>query len=319
MARPKAQINFATLADGKNALLISDTPPDNPDVNTLWQDANDPNKVVLQWDGDEWIVWGMAFENIYVENIIINNGRFQEMEGVTIKSSEFISLFDRIDEDADSGETTRKVGTSTLKDGSLTIDSNTYSIDDSNLTRRLNHKVAKNNEQGFIQTRDDFDESGNITRTRSTVYAEFGLIMKDTQYEASGAEVYLEYQDLIVLEPILLSASSGWDRYVSSGDSAPIARRNMRTVTLMGAFKPLSDLTITGTTEEYLMCVLPIGYRPISRVERLNLGAGINSYRLTIYEDGRVTASRNRNSSGWTNLPSGGWHSIGVEFVAADI
>lgn len=80
---------YLVAQQGKDAIIISATPPTNPSKEDLWQDPNDATSTVYKWDGTQWIRWGISIDNLIVSNVQIENGVFKRVEGALIVGSEF--------------------------------------------------------------------------------------------------------------------------------------------------------------------------------------------------------------------------------------
>nr|DAY87273.1 MAG TPA: tail protein [Caudoviricetes sp.] len=132
----------------------------------------------------------------------------------------------------------------------------------------------------------------------------------------------LTFQDLMTIpETALSNSNSDWAVYATSGDSKPTALRRGRNVTLSGAFKPTKVLPSTGGDAQttYEICVLPVGLRPERQMVFMAPGSGIRLFWLTVNPDGVVSASRNRNETGYNDFPAGGYYSIACSFPAGNI
>lgn len=80
---------YLVAQQGKDAIIISATPPTNPAKEDLWQDPNDATSTVYKWDGTKWIHWGISINNLIASNVQIENGVFKRVEGALIVGSEF--------------------------------------------------------------------------------------------------------------------------------------------------------------------------------------------------------------------------------------
>ncbi|GAX47322.1 phage tail spike protein [Pseudolactococcus reticulitermitis] len=54
--------------DGTSGILLSDTPPEAPEIGQLWQDVSSEVQLIKKWNGDDWVIW-----ELYVENLNANN------------------------------------------------------------------------------------------------------------------------------------------------------------------------------------------------------------------------------------------------------
>ena len=101
---------YLVAQQGKDAIVISDTAPDNPTKGTLWQDSSVVPQIIKVFDGTAWSMWGMSLDNLLAPNILSENGVFKRLEG-----AEIVNTFSY----TDSGVT--YTGTTTMKDGNVTI------------------------------------------------------------------------------------------------------------------------------------------------------------------------------------------------------
>lgn len=102
---------YLVAQQGKDAIIISATPPTNPSKEDLWQDPNDATSTVYKWDGTQWIRWGISIDNLIASNVQIENGVFKRVEGALIVGSEFSNPYTRRYDDG-----TIKIGELTIKD-----------------------------------------------------------------------------------------------------------------------------------------------------------------------------------------------------------
>ncbi|MFS1080145.1 hypothetical protein [Enterococcus casseliflavus] len=102
---------YLVAQQGKDAIIISATPPTNPTKEDLWQDPNDATSTVYKWDGTKWIHWGISIDNLIASNVQIENGVFKRVEGALIVGSEFSNPYTRRYDDG-----TIKIGELTIKD-----------------------------------------------------------------------------------------------------------------------------------------------------------------------------------------------------------
>lgn len=102
---------YLVAQQGKDAIIISATPPTNPAKEDLWQDPNDATSTVYKWNGTKWIHWGISIDNLIASNVQIENGVFKRVEGALIVGSEFSNPYTRRYDDG-----TIKIGELTIKD-----------------------------------------------------------------------------------------------------------------------------------------------------------------------------------------------------------
>lgn len=75
---------------GENGIVVSKTPPDNPQVGQLWQ--TESGQPIMRWDGARWVLHYIAVDNLDVKKLsaitsdlgTVNAG---EINGVTIKGT----------------------------------------------------------------------------------------------------------------------------------------------------------------------------------------------------------------------------------------
>ena len=106
---------YLVAQQGKDAIIISATPPTNPAKEDLWQDPNDATSTVYKWDGTKWIHWGISIDNLIASNVQIENGVFKRVEGTVIVGSKFVNSFSY----TDGGVT--YTGSTTVEDGNVII------------------------------------------------------------------------------------------------------------------------------------------------------------------------------------------------------
>jgi len=125
----------------------------------------------------------------------------------------------------------------------------------------------------------------------------------------------LRYQDLLFYDDTLLSASSGFSQYATSGDNAPMVSRTGRNVRLSGAFKNNSELPINA---DMIMGVLPEWARPSRLVVQRQQASFNNGYLLTVKTDGTMSMSRHAAGASNVTVPAGSWLNIAVGYSAKD-
>ncbi|MCH4169309.1 MAG: hypothetical protein LKF42_08650 [Streptococcaceae bacterium] len=67
-----AQLSGAVIndgIDGKNNIILSDTEPIEPVVGQLWQNTSSTPEIVKEWDGSDWVTWGLYAPNINVDTL----------------------------------------------------------------------------------------------------------------------------------------------------------------------------------------------------------------------------------------------------------
>lgn len=106
---------YLVAQQGKDAIIISATPPTNPAKEDLWQDPNDATSAVYKWDGTKWIHWAISIDNLIASNVQIENGVFKRVEGTVIVGSKFVNSFSY----TDGGVT--YTGSTTVEDGNVII------------------------------------------------------------------------------------------------------------------------------------------------------------------------------------------------------
>ena len=284
---------------GREAIVVSSTAPINPSTGTLWQTPTDPN--VQKWDGTKWVTWGVAPENIIADNLVARDGKFEEIEGIKITGSEFQNPFTNEPIDGGDGTTGSSAsGLATLK-GKLSFDGE---IDTS-------HKFAT--EYGPVRL------GGTVRLKTASATTDPALMWWLNPYGLTlmvdGVGGTLRYQDLLFYDDTLLSASSGFSQYATSGDNAPMVSRTGRNVRLSGAFKNNSELPINA---DMIMGVLPEWARPSRLVVQRQQASYNNTYLLTVKTDGTMSMSRHAAGASNVTVPAGSWLNIAVGYSAKD-
>lgn len=225
---------YLVAQQGKDAIVISDTAPDNPTKGTLWQDSSVVPQIIKVFDGTAWSMWGMPIDNLLATNILSENGVFKRLEG-----AEIVNTFSY----TDSGVT--YTGTTTMKDGNVTI-SRTGS-DGSTWTTTMDRV------QGFVDTY----KSGPSAPSRVTQLGQGKLYMVE-----SGVGGYLPAAALNPASWTNLSYASGF----TTAENNPCQYRKVQLVDgswelqLRGQIKPTSgDFS---TTASPTGGILPAGFRP---------------------------------------------------------
>ncbi|MFS0944159.1 hypothetical protein [Enterococcus casseliflavus] len=284
---------------GREAIVINATAPSNPSTGTLWQMPSDPN--VKQWDGTKWVDWGISIDNIIADNLVAKDGKFEEIEGIKITGSEFQNPFTNEPINGGDGTTGSSAsGLATLK-GKLSFDGE---IDTS-------HKFAT--EYGPVRL------GGTVRLKTASATTDPALMWWLNPYGLTlmvdGVGGTLRYQDLLFYDDTLLSASSGFSQYATSGDNAPMVSRTGRNVRLSGAFKNNSELPINA---DMIMGVLPEWARPSRLVVQRQQASFNNGYLLTVKTDGTMSMSRHAAGASNVTVPAGSWLNIAVGYSAKD-
>ncbi len=287
---------------GREAIVVSATAPSNPSEGTLWQTPTDPN--VQKWDGTKWVDWGIAPENILVDNLVARDGKFEEIEGIKITGSEFQNPFTNEPIGGGDGSTgSTASGIATLK-GKLSFDGE---IDTS-------HKFAT--EYGPARL------GGTVRLKTASPTTEPALMWWLSPYgltlRVNGVGGTLRYQDLVVYKATGLSPASGYSRYSTSTTSTnyPSATRIGRIVNLTGAFANNSSIQSSAT--EVQMGVLPIGFRPAQDQRFVVQGSSMNRFLLVITTDGKIMHARYGTDS-YATIPKDSWLNISCVYAAADV
>ncbi|MGF2114312.1 hypothetical protein ACQUEU_08965 [Enterococcus casseliflavus] len=105
---------YLVAQQGKDAIVISDTAPDNPTKGTLWQDSSVVPQIIKVFDGTAWSMWGMPVDNLLATNILSENGVFKRLEGAEIVGSEFINPYTRSYNDGTFAQGTQRIGSAEL-------------------------------------------------------------------------------------------------------------------------------------------------------------------------------------------------------------
>lgn len=282
---------------GREAIVVSATAPSNPTTGMLWQTPTDPN--VQKWDGTKWVDWGISIDNIIADNLVAKGGKFEEIEGIKITGSEFQNPFTNEPINGGDGTTGSSAsGLATLK-GKLSFDGE---IDTS-------HKFVT--EYGPVRL------GGTVRLKTASATTDPALMWWLNPYGLTlmvdGVGGTLRYQDLLFYDDTLLSASSGFSQYATSGDNAPMVSRTGRNVRLSGAFKNNSELPINA---DMIMGVLPEWARPSRLVVQRQQASFNNGYLLTVKTDGTISMSRHAAGASNVTVPAGSWLNIAVGYSA---
>lgn len=231
---------YLVAQQGKDAIIISATPPTNPSKEDLWQDPNDATSTVYRWDGTSWVHWGVSIDNLIVSNVQIENGVFKRVEGTVIVGSKFVNSFSY----NDGGVT--YTGSTTIEDGNVIIersgsDGSTW-------------KTSMDRSLGFQDTY----KSGPSAPSRVTQLGQGKLYMAE-----AGVGGYLPAAALNPASWTNLSYASGF----TTAENNPCQYRKVQLVDgswelqLRGQIKPTSgDFS---TTASPVGGILPVGFRPI--------------------------------------------------------
>ena len=123
-----------------------------------------------------------------------------------------------------------------------------------------------------------------------------------TMTDSRGLGGNLTFQDLYNIGKTGIPAASGWSQYSTSPSSGnfPSATRLGRMVQVSGAFK--NNSTLPNKNDDYVVGVLPVGFRPQMRVRYLGKGAGTTIFLVTIEPNGEILISYR---VGWTGSSFG--------------
>jgi len=231
---------YLVAQQGKDAIIISSTPPTNPSKEDLWQDPNDATGTVYRWDGTSWVHWGVSIDNLIVSNVQIENGVFKRVEGTVIVGSKFVNSFSY----NDGGVT--YTGSTTIEDGNVIIERN--GSDGSTWKTSLDRSL------GFQDTY----KSGPSAPSRVTQLGQGKLYMAE-----AGVGGYLPAAALNPASWTNLSYASGF----TTAENNPCQYRKVQLVDgswelqLRGQIKPTSGDFSTSASPTG--GILPAGFRPI--------------------------------------------------------
>ncbi|VFA64227.1 phage minor structural protein, N-terminal region [Enterococcus saccharolyticus] len=123
-----------------------------------------------------------------------------------------------------------------------------------------------------------------------------------TMTDSRGLGGNLTFQDLYNIGKTGIPAASGWSQYSTSPSSGnfPSATRLGRMVQVSGAFK--NNSTLPNANNDYVVGVLPVGFRPQMQVKYLGKGAGTTIFMVTIDTNGEISISYRL---GWTGSDFG--------------
>lgn len=295
---------------GREAIVVSATAPSNPTTGTLWQTPTNPN--VQKWDGTKWVDWGISVENLVVENAVIKDGKFETLEGVTIKAGtvdggKFISSFQR---DLWSGSAQAKKGQIQIENGYIDLDYDLIQKSNSTVLSKGGYTLDEN---GLIIFTNDVE--GGILK--NTQYADDGIYMTDVNLRQYGTGK-LSFQDLVKKDATGCSPASGYSQYSTSTTSAnyPSATRIGRIVNLSGAFT--NNGSVTSSATEIIMGYVPEFARPATDQRFVVQGSSMNRFLLVITAAGEIMHAR-YGTSGYETIPAGAWLNISCVYAAADM
>lgn len=290
-------------------IISQATVPTNPYVGMLWQNTGASGYIIgatYQWNGSKFNLYIFTADNIVATTlsaITANLGNITagNINGVMISGSEFQNPFTNEPINGGDGTTGSSAsGLATLK-GKLSFDGE---IDTS-------HKFAT--EYGPVRL------GGTVRLKTASATTDPALMWWLNPYGLTlmvdGVGGTLRYQDLLFYDDTLLSASSGFSQYATSGDNAPMVSRTGRNVRLSGAFKNNSELPINA---DMIMGVLPEWARPSRLVVQRQQASFNNGYLLTVKTDGTMSMSRHAAGASNVTVPAGSWLNIAVGYSAKD-
>lgn len=294
---------------GREAIVVSDTAPSNPSKGTLWQTPSDPN--VKQWDGAKWIDWGISINNLVVENVTIENGVFKRIDGLEIYGALIVNTFDvwtgfYIN---DTDQLWRK-GTTTLADSTVAIAYENYNkrtgevIETGSTTTGVGGNATElRNAQGVIK--------------RASSSGVNGIEIIDDRANGSNTTARLGYNNMVEVADLLITATTGFSQYSTTGENAPIVSRRGSQVTITGAFKPNGAVTISATYIR-MSTQLPLWARPKRTFKVRNQGSGMNTHLIRVTTDGYIEIARYGNAD-YVNLSGGEYLTVDTSYEATDI
>lgn len=286
-------------------IISQATVPANPYVGMLWQNTGANGYIIgatYQWNGSKFNLYIFTADNLVVTTLSAITANLGNVTAGTLTGTTIISSFQR---DLWSGSAQAKKGEVVIQGGYIDLKYDLIQKSNSAVLSKGGHTLDEN---GLIIFTDDV----NGNRQKTTAYTDTGIIMSDASM-ASYGEVNLKYQDLMTVPKTLLSASSGFSQYATSGDNAPMVERSGRNVRLSGAFKNNSELPINA---DMVMGVLPVWARPTSLVVQRQQASFNNGYLLNVRTDGTITMSRHAAGANNVAVPAGSWLNIAVGFSA---
>lgn len=277
---------------GREAIVISATAPSNPTTGTLWQTPTDPN--VKQWDGANWIDWGIAPENITADNLVVKDGRFDKLIGTKLEGGVITNPFDYWDGEyvSDSNDQQWRRGQTIIEKSEITTMWEDYN---KSTGEKIKEGGAIQNSNGFLV----FVNDPSGYSQRSSVRMD-GILIADSRGVGGATSTFLTYSDLVKIQPIQLTPATGWSVYATSGSNRPIGSRTGRIVTLSGAFK--NNSVLSNSNDVITIGSVPNALRPISEVKIIVKGAGTSSYMLIVDTDGLIKI---QYRLGWTGSQYG--------------
>lgn len=294
---------------GREAIVISATAPNEPTTGTLWQTPTDPN--VKQWDGTNWIDWGIAPENIAADNLVVKDGRFDKLIGTELEGGVITNPFDYWNGEYVSGSNDQlwRRGQTIIEKSEITT-----MWEDYNKTTGVKIKeggVVHNSDGVIVFVNDPSNYNQRASYTTS------GIRLADSRGLGDLTSSFLTYNDLVTVNETLLTAASGFSQYSTTGENAPIASRTGRQVMLTGAFKPNGAVTISADLVR-VSTQLPIWARPRRTYQIRTQGTGMNTLLVRVTVDGYIEISR-YGKNDYVNLSGGEWLTIHMGYAGADI
>lgn len=294
---------------GREAIVVSATAPSNPTNGTLWQTPTDPN--VKQWDGANWIDWGIAPENIAADNLFVKDGRFDKLIGTELEGGVITNPFDYWNGEYVSGSNDQlwRRGQTIIEKSEITT-----MWEDYNKTTGVKIKeggVVHNSDGVIVFVNDPTNYNQRASYTTS------GIRLADSRGLGDLTSSFLTYSDLVTVNDMLVGAASGWSQYATTGGNAPIVSRVGRQVTLTGSFKPNSPMTISADWIRASI-QLPVWARPKRTFKNRTQGTGMNTLLVRVTSEGYIEISR-YGKDDYVNLNGGEWITIDMSYAGADI
>ncbi len=269
-----------------------------------WVGADLKSATALRfYDGSKWVDQTIAQTLLNIIKLTAI-----EIDSATINSSKFNSPFDIPIVAGD--EENRVKGSLVIDKGNLTISYQIYKKSTGAIGTRGDTSLSSDGQLASSER----DSSGNVIKNSS--FSPYGIYMTDKSY-ASYGQVSLGFQDLITVQPTMLTAATNWAVYSSSGDAnTPLAARQGRVVQLSGAFR--NTATVAENTES-TMGTLPVWARPAKTINFLANGSGVTIFLCTVKSTGEITMSRYRNGGSAAYASAGSWFNIACTYAAGDI
>lgn len=312
---------------GKDNIVISATEPTEKFVGMLWQTKS--GTVVKEWTGTQWVTWGINADNMVADNVTVQNGVFQRIEGVEVLGGRFYT--EKTEENPlEQGNTIQN--SVEITNGMMQI----KWIDtfyESQIDKQGQYTVNQNGMGYYVSKYDPNQPESHQSivydmmlspmsgiwienLTNETARNRGGSISVDEFGELAFRQyMYIDNTDK-QLESLVVDRNL-WERYGTSENQEPMVYRQFGWVQLKGAMKNKADIA-NGDLDKTVIFKLPDWARPKVPVRMRQQGSSQNTFLLDVYPNGEVKFSRYGATSGIT-APKGSWFNICISYLGADL